>query len=69
MNADERLTAARLPDLDCGAIVAADLAWIETTGSQAARTKAAIRAYLWAVETPGWTLSDWRELATTEREA
>lgn len=58
----------RLPDLDRGALVAADLACLETSGSQAARTEAAIRAYLWAAQNPRWSLADWRTLAITHRD-
>lgn len=55
-----------LPDLERGALVMADLAWMETEGSPAGRTEAAIRAYLWAVEVAareGWypSLNQWRE--------
>lgn len=39
-----------LPELDPGALVVADLAWVETPGSPAERTKVAIRTYLWATQ-------------------
>lgn len=54
---------------DPGALVVADLAWMETNGSLADRTKAAIQAYLWAVKVADVTglypsLNDWRARAT-----
>jgi len=60
---------AALPDLDRGALVMADLAWIETEGSASDRTKAAVEAYLWAVRVADETgfypsLNDWRTRVT-----
>lgn len=63
---------SELPQLDRHALVMADLAWVETEGAAADRTKAAVRAYLWAVEVAERdgglypSLNRWREAARAE---